>query len=211
MKINLRSPATQKILIVTFLMFGAIYAYANFVYTPRSDEIGRMETKIKDEQDLLARGKRIAANYQTVQEDYARLMESWEIAHELLPTQQEMDRLLKSISEKGGQRNVNFLLFRPLDPVEQPYFWEYPIQIRTLSQYHDLGRFISEIAGLDRIVNVRNVKLTAYRPSTGRSPNTCEAEFLATIYMFKDLGSPVGVTPKEDEKKGKKKAKREEE
>lgn len=191
MSINLRSPSTQKLLIVVFLLFGAVYAYSNFVYTPRKDLAARLEKSIAEEQEMLTKGKRVAANFQTVQEDYARLMESWEVAIELLPTQQEMDALLKSISEEGSKRNVNFLLFRPLDPVEQPYYWEYPIQIKTLSQYHNLGRFISSIAGLERIVNVRNLKLNAYRPSKGRSPNTVEAEFMATIYVFKELGSPV--------------------
>ncbi|MBK6909763.1 MAG: type 4a pilus biogenesis protein PilO [bacterium] len=207
MSLNLRSPGTQKTLIVIFLMFGAVYAYSNFVYTPREDKATLLEKSIAEEQELLTKGKRIAANFQTVQEDYARLMESWDIAIQLLPTQQEMDALLKSISEEGSRRDVNFLLFRPMDPVEQPYYWEYPIQIRTLSSYHSLGRFVSAVAGLDRIVNVRNFKLAAYRPNKGRSPNTVEAEFLATIYVFKELGSPVGVTPKEEETKGKKRKK----
>jgi type IV pilus assembly protein PilO len=210
MSINLRSPGTQKALIAIFLLFGGVYAYSNFVYTPRQDKASLLERNIATEQELLAKGKRVAANFQTVQEDYARLMESWDIAITLLPTQQEMDALLKNISEEGSRRNVNFLLFRPMDPVEQPYYWEYPIQIRTLSQYHDLGRFISSIAGLERIVNVRNLKLNAYRPNKGRSPNTVEAEFMATIYVFKELGSPVEVTPKEDDKKVKRRKNTEE-
>lgn len=207
MSINLRSPSTQKALIVIFLIFGAVYAYANFVYMPREDKAVLLEKSIAEEQETLTKGKRIAANFQTVQEDYARLMESWDIAIELLPTQQEMDALLKNISEEGSRRDVNFLLFRPMDPVEQPYYWEYPIQIRTLSAYHNLGRFISSVAGLDRIVNVRNLKLSAYRPNKGRSSSTVEAEFMATIYVFKELGSPVQVTPKEEDIKGKKRKK----
>ncbi len=201
MSINLRSPSTQKTLIVIFLLFGAVYAYANFMYLPRQDKAALLEKNISEEQETLAKGKRVAAHYQTVQEDYARLMESWDVAIQLLPTEQEMDALLKSISEEGSKRNVNFLLFRPMEPVEQPYYWEHPIQIRTLSQYHDLGRFVSSIAGLERIVNVRNMRLQAYKPNKGRSPNTVEAEFLATIYVFKELGSPVEVKEPEDDKK----------
>ncbi|MCB9366693.1 MAG: type 4a pilus biogenesis protein PilO [Calditrichaeota bacterium] len=187
-----------------FLLFGAVYAYANFVYMPRQDMALRLEKSIAEEQAILVKGKRVAANYQTVEEDYARLMASWDVAIELLPTEQEMDALLKSISEEGSKRDVNFLLFRPLDPVEQPYYWEHPIQIKTLSSYHNLGRFISSVAGLQRIVNVRNIRLSAYKPNKGRSPYSVEAEFLATIYVFKELGSPVEVAQKEDDVKGKK-------
>ena len=202
MSINLRSPNVQKTLLIMFLGFGAAYAYVNFVYVPRSNEITRIDFSIEKEQQLLTRGKRIAANFQTVQDDYARLMDSWEIAIELLPTAQEMDGLLKAVSEKGRQRDVNFLLFRPMDRIEKPYYWEYPIQIKTLSKYHNLGRFLAEIAAMDRIVNVSELSLSAYTPPKGRSKYTVEADFVATIFVFKELGSPVEVAEPEDSKPG---------
>jgi len=200
MRINLRSPTTQKWVIVCVLAFGAVYGYFNFVYTPRSDLTKKLALEIKSETDLLNRGKRIAANYQTVQEDYGRLMQSWEIAHELLPTQREMEGLLKNITLQGQSRDVSFLLFRPLDPIEKPYYWENPIQIKTLSNYHDLGEFLSAVASLDRIVNVNNLRLTDYRPKRGVSPYTVQAEFTASIYIFKELGAPVTVASEEDAK-----------
>ena len=69
MSINLRSPSTQKALIVLFLLFGGVYAYANFVYFPRQDKAALLERNISEEQEMLAKGKRVAANFQTVQED----------------------------------------------------------------------------------------------------------------------------------------------
>jgi Tfp pilus assembly protein PilO len=171
------------------------------VYVPRKDKIVKMEFDIDKEQQLLRKGKRIAANFQTVQDDYARLMDSWEIAIELLPTRQEMDGLLKTVSEKGKDRDVNFLLFRPMDPVEKPYYWEYPIQIKTLSRFHNLGNFLTDVASLDRIVNISNLNLSNYNPPRGESPYTVEADFEAIIYVFKELGSPVEVTAPVDDKK----------
>ena len=94
MSINLRSQFVQKVLLIIFLAFGGLYGYYNFVYVPRSEKITKLEYDIEKEQQLLRKGKRIAANFQTVKDDYARLMASWEIAIELLPTKQEMDGLL---------------------------------------------------------------------------------------------------------------------
>lgn len=191
MRINLRSPATQKAVIICALAFGVVYGYANFVYVPRRDMSKKLASDITTEGELLNKGKRIAANFQTVQDDYARLMQTWEIAHELLPTQKEMEDLLKSITLEGQERDVDFLLFKPLDPIEKPYYWENPIQIKTQSSYHDLGEFLSAVASLDRIVNINDLKLTAYQPNRGRSSQTVIAEFTASIYIFKDLGTPV--------------------
>ncbi|HEY3296264.1 MAG TPA: type 4a pilus biogenesis protein PilO [bacterium] len=196
MQINLRSPATQKLIIITALAFGAVYGYANFMFVPRREKAKTLTADIKKENELLTKGKRVAANFQSVQDDYARLMQSWEIAHELLPTQKEMEGLLKNITLEGQERNVNFLLFRPLDPIEKPYYWENPIQIKTLSTYHDLGDFLSAVASLDRIVNINDLKLTAYKPNRGRSAQTVTAEFTASIYIFKELGTPTSDVAK---------------
>ena len=200
MQINLKSPSIQKGIILVTVAFGMVYGFVNFVYIPRGEKAKRLTNEIRTETDLLIKGKRIAANYQTVQDDYERLMRSWEIAHELLPTQREMEGLLKTITLAGQKRGVTFMLFRPLDPVEKPYYWENPIQIRTLSTYHELGAFLSEVAALDRIVNVNDVKLRAYNPRRKHSPETVEAEFVASIYIFKELGAPVRIES-EDEKK----------
>lgn len=200
MQINLRSPRTQKAIILCALAFGLVYAYVNFVYTPRSETIKRLTAEIKTESDILAKGKRIAANFQTVQDDYARLMQSWDIAHELLPTQKEMEGLLKSVTLAGQEHDVTFLLFKPLDPVEKAYYWENPIQIKTLSRYHDLGKFFSDVASLDRIVNVNSLKLSGFKPNRGRSPYTVEAEFTASIYIFKELGAPTTTSAEQDAK-----------
>jgi type IV pilus assembly protein PilO len=202
MTLNLRSPSTQKWIIICTLMFGVVYAYINFVHTPRADQITRAAADIDRQTELLAKGKRIAANFRTVEEDYARLMQSWQIAQELLPTQREMEGLLKSVTLAGQENNIDFLLFRPQEPIEQAYYWENPIQIKTRSTTHNLGSFLSDVAALDRIVNVSNVRLTAYKPSKGRSPETVEAEFTATIYIFKSLGSPVTVASREADGKG---------
>jgi len=191
MQLNLRSPTTQKVIILCAIAFGAVYGYANFMFLPRKELGKKLNSDIKKESELLAKGKHIAANFQSVQDDYARLMQSWEIAHELLPTQKEMEDLLKSITLEGQQRDVNFLLFRPLEPIEKPYYWENPIEIKTLSTYHDLGEFLSAVASLDRIVNINNLRLTNYQPNHGHSAQTVTAEFTASIYIFKDLGAPI--------------------
>ncbi len=208
MKLSLRNPKTQKWIIVTMVLFGMVYGYFNYVHAPREDLIVRMDAEIQKEQELLVKGKRIAANFQTVQEDYGRLMTSWEVARELLPTQKEMDGLLKSITLAGQKSDMEFLLFRPLEPVEMAYYWANPIQIRTRSNTHDLGTFLSRVAALDRIVNVSDMKMSAYRPNKGRSPDTVEAEFLATIYVFKELGAPTTTSADREEETKKKPGRR---
>jgi type IV pilus assembly protein PilO len=195
--VKLRNPAIQKWLLLGGLAIALVYGYSSYVYRPRSEAIRQSAEKLKQEREHLERGKRVARSYRTLQATYAQLTVNWESALELLPTEKEMDDLLKRITLAGRSSEVTFLLFRPLDAVEHPYYWENPIRVKTLSTYHRLGQFLSRVAALPRIVSISGLRTTAWAPRKGRSVNTVEAEFLATIYIFKPLGSPATVSTPE--------------
>jgi type IV pilus assembly protein PilO len=195
--VKLRKPVIQKWLLLGGLVIALVYGYSNYVYRPRQEAIRESSEKLKQEWERLERGKRVAKSYRTLQANYAQLTVNWEAALELLPTEKEMDDLLKRITLAGRSSEVTFLLFRPLDAVEHPYYWENPIRVKTLSTYHRLGQFLSRVAALPRIVNISGLRMTAWAPRKGRSVNTVEAEFLATIYIFKPLGTTPAVSPPE--------------
>lgn len=198
---KLRNPAVQKWLLLGGAVIALVYGYSNYVYSPRKEAIRQSSEKLKQERERLERGKRVAKNYRVLQANYTQLTVNWEAALELLPTEKEMDDLLKRITLAGQSSEVTFLLFRPLEPVEHPYYWENPIRVKTLSTYHRLARFLSKVAALPRIVNISGLRMTAWAPRKGRSVNTVEAEFLATIYIFKPLGSPATVSTPESSQK----------
>jgi type IV pilus assembly protein PilO len=200
--VKLRDPALQKWLILVGLAVGIIYGYSNYFYLPRKETIRQTIQELKAAQERLERGKRVAKNFRTFQANYANLLGNWEAAMELLPTEKEMEDLLKSISLAGQSSDVTFLLFKPLEPVEHPYYWENPIRVKTLSTYHSLGSFFSRVAALPRIVNISGFKMMAWSSRKERSNNTVESEFVATIYIFKPLGAPATVsTPEESPKR----------
>ncbi len=205
---KLRDPAIQKWMIIGGLAIGLAYGYLNYIYQPKKARILQIGQKLKTDRERLERGKRVARNFVSFRDNYEQLLVNWDAALELLPTEKEMDDLLKQITLAGQGSQVTFLLFRPLAPVEHPYYWENPIRVKTLSTYHNLGNFMSQIAALPRIVNISNLTMTAWAPRKGRSQNTVETEFLATIYIFKELGAPATVSEPEEETSKRKPRKR---
>jgi Tfp pilus assembly protein PilO len=192
---RLRDPATQKWIIMVGLTIGLVYGFSNYVFLPRKEQIRQATEKLKNERERLEKGKRVAKNFRSIQEDYDQLLVNWGAALELLPTEKEMDDLLEQVTLAGLRSEVTFLLFKPLEPIEHPYYWENPIQIKTLSTYHRLGEFFSKVASLPRMVNISKVRMGAWAPREERSSNTVEADFVATIYIFKQLGTPATVVP----------------
>ena len=187
---NLRDPKIQKTVVVAALSIAAIYAYFQFIYSNRQNTIKSCETELAQKQELLERGKRVARNFQNVQEDFQNLLEVWETAETLLPTQKEMEGLLKDITLAGQNSGVTFMLFKPLETREHDYYFEYPIQIKTSSDFHELGQFLSKIATMNRIVNVMDLKCAAIRPRKGENlRDTVQSDFLVVIYVFKDFAA----------------------
>jgi type IV pilus assembly protein PilO len=190
MTVNIRDPKIQKIVVVVAVSIGIIYLYFNYVYANRTAAIKELYGQIAEKQELLDRGKRVAQNFQKVQEDYQNLLEVWGTAEKLLPTQKEMEGLLKNITLAGQTSGVTFMLFRPMDAIEHDYYYEYPIQIKTNSTYHELGQFLSAIATMNRIVNVMDLKCNGIRPRKGEvTHDTVQSDFVVVIYVFKELAA----------------------
>lgn len=73
-----------------------------------------------------------------------------------LPTSSEVPRLLDDISKTGIANGLTFVLFKPEPETKKGFNAELPIQISVIGSYHQLGQFISDIEGLDRIVTLHD-------------------------------------------------------
>jgi type IV pilus assembly protein PilO len=192
MNINLRDPKSQKMVVVIALSIALVYVYFNYIYSSRTQAIADLRTEYTEKQDLLERGKKVAQNFQSVQEDFQHLLEVWETAKTILPTEKIMEQLLKDITLAGQKSGVTFLLFKPLDPIERDYYFEHPIQIKTSSNYHELGRFLSKVATLERIVNMNKMNLMTIRNRKDQSTrDTVQGDFEIVIYVFKELAAQM--------------------
>jgi type IV pilus assembly protein PilO len=192
MNINLRDPKSQKLVVVIALSIALVYVYFNYIYTSRTQTIADLRTEYADKQNLLERGKKVAQNFQSVQEDFQHLLVVWETAKTILPTEKIMEQLLKDITLAGQKSGVTFLLFKPLEPIERDYYFEHPIQIKTSSNYHELGRFLSKVATLDRIVNINKMNLFTIRTRKNQTTSdTVQGDFEIVIYVFKELAAQM--------------------
>ena len=92
-----------------------------------------------------------------------------------------MSALLFSINQLGQKRNLQFELFRPGQVVVKPYYAELPVSIRVVGNFHDFGKFASDVAFLPRIATVGNISITAKTEST--------MAFDATLKTYRYLDS----------------------
>jgi len=154
-----------------------------FTYRARAEEIGKLEDRHEELSGKLLRARRTVARLPELDAQLERLEARWATAQELLPEETEIAALLREVTFRGQACGVEFTLFKPLAPVPREHVTERPVEIKVVGGYHQIARFLNEIARMDRIVHVRELELEALPRGTDEV-GTIQARFLAVPYVL---------------------------
>jgi type IV pilus assembly protein PilO len=77
-----------------------------------------------------------------------------------LPGKTEIPNLLVDISQTGLAAGLKEKLFQPMGEVKKDFYAEKPIKIKLDGSFHEFGSFVSDIAGLPRIVTIHDIAIT---------------------------------------------------
>lgn len=98
-----------------------------------------------------------------------------------LPSKTEVPALLVDISQTGLANGLTFTRFEPGREIRREFIRELPIKLTLVGTYHDLGKFVSGIAALPRIVTQHDITLN---PKGGTVTMTQTAK----TYRYEDEG-----------------------
>ena len=84
-----------------------------------------------------------------------------------LPESHETPGLLDDITFVGTTTGLDFVKLNWQPEIEQEIYIELPIDIEVVGTYHDFGKFVSQIAGLPRIVTLHNFDINLKSASSG--------------------------------------------
>lgn len=100
-----------------------------------------------------------AANLEAYREQMAEMEESFGALVKQLPSDTEVPGLLEDIDEKGTESNlaIDSIDLKPEKVGE--FYVELPIDIKVNGSYHDLGAFVSGVAGMPRIVTLHDYSI----------------------------------------------------
>ncbi len=156
---NLREPKTQKMILFLVILIILLILFFRFPYTSNRNKINQLTAKRDSLQIEVQKAEQARARLPELQAKIARLEIEWEKAQEMLPKAKEIPALIQQISNSGTKAGVSFLLFKPSGPIPKMNYSDIPVQIKIECGYHQLGRFLSNVGNLARIVNVPAVKV----------------------------------------------------
>lgn len=99
-----------------------------------------------------------------------------------LPSDTEVPGLLEDISSKGELNGLTIEAIDLLDEVREEFYVELPIAIEATGSYHDLGAFISGMAGLPRIVTLHDFDIETRCDDS----SNLKMKIMAKTYRYRD-------------------------
>jgi len=204
---SLRDPRVQKILILTIVSVTILWGYfltevLPFGHQQRSRDIRELRKEYESVSGEVEKARRMVGNLPRLEREHEELERRWAEAKELLPTDNEVGRLLTQVTQSGEQAGVHFELFKPGASKPLEFYNENPVEVQVTAGYHQFGIFLSRLANLSRLVNVSHLALNGFDAkdreaavSEGRGDHTLTANFVATAYSLRDPALPAIDAP----------------
>lgn len=142
-------------------------------------KVEAQEVKLKQEFEKKAFQ---AANLDAYRQQMVEMEESFGALVSQLPSETEVPGLLEDITNKGLLNGLNIASIDLLAETSREFYVELPIAIVASGSYHDLGAFISGMAGLPRIVTLHDFNISL----KGNNANNLQMKIIAKTYRYKD-------------------------
>lgn len=100
-----------------------------------------------------------AANLDDYRQQMREMEASFDALLSRLPEDTEVPGLLEDIDARGSESGLNINSITLNDEQETEFYVELPISINVEGGYHDMGSFISGVAGMPRIVTLHDFNI----------------------------------------------------
>jgi type IV pilus assembly protein PilO len=122
------------------------------------------------------------ANLDAYRQQMVDMEESFGALISQLPSDTEVPGLLEDITNKGLLNGLSISSIDLQPEVSREFYVELPIAIVATGSYHDLGAFVSGMAGLPRIVTLHDFVISG----NGENSAALNMNITAKTYRYKD-------------------------
>jgi type IV pilus assembly protein PilO len=173
------TPGKAALFVLLFLVIiGAGYWFTIRDQVDRLDSARAQETALKHKFEIKA-GK--AANLDKLKGQLKEMKTRFGAELRQLPSKQEVDSLLRDISQTAQVDGLQQKLFNPKAEVKKDFYAEKPIKMKLVGGYHQLGHFVSDVAALPRIVTLHGITI---KPAKDNQPAKLTMTLTAKIYRY---------------------------
>jgi type IV pilus assembly protein PilO len=166
------------VLLVSLVLAGGYYYHIEELQA----QLAKVEAQEVDLKKDFEKKAFQAANLDAYRQQMVEMEESFGALVSQLPSDTEVPGLLEDITNKGLLNGLEIASIDLQKETAREFYVELPIAINASGSYHDLGAFISGMAGLPRIVTLHDFTIT----SSGNDANHLRMNIVAKTYRYKD-------------------------
>jgi type IV pilus assembly protein PilO len=149
------------------------------------DDLGRTQQKEQTLRKDFENKAFQAANLDAYRDQMVEMKESFGALVSQLPTDTEVPGLLEDITNEGVENGLNIVSITLGNERAKEFYIELPIDIVLKGSYHDIGAFVSAIAGLPRIVTLHKFNIVGDK----NDPRLLTMKITAKTYRYKSEGA----------------------
>jgi len=150
-----------------------------FVFKPRNEQISQARKEIEHKELLLEKLREATSQSEGLARENAEIMREIELVQSRLPSDKEVDVILRQVAELATQNNLKLDRVRAGRAITATSYMEQPLEMLITGNFDDYYNFMLELEQLKRITRLPQMKLKAAREQNGQM----QAEFTLSIYF----------------------------
>jgi type IV pilus assembly protein PilO len=156
-------PRQRNALLLGILTAALFYFFWAYWYSPRQEDVTEKTAQLErlDQNNRLAQ-IRVARGGTELEDRLAEYERHVERLEQLIPEDEEVASLLNEISQAARQTGVSDPEMRPEPNEVGAFYTKESYEIEVVGEYHDIGRFLTAIASLPRIITPVDLEITLY-------------------------------------------------
>ena len=152
-------PVAAKAIAIVVICAAVLFAGYWFDTQEQMQMLEQAQAKEQELKQTFEKKQADAANLDAYKEQMAEMEKRFGALLLKLPSKTEIAELLVDVTRVGLDAGLEFELFKPGNEVPRDFYAEFPINLRVTGTYHQLGNFVSGVAGLPRIVTIHDLSM----------------------------------------------------
>jgi type IV pilus assembly protein PilO len=140
-------------LLIGFGMYFTVIKEKDEKIAVKREEFKKIEAKLSKTIAVVKRKKEAARKLKIVSA-------KWNQAKKMLPTEASIPTLLTTLTKQCAKNEVKIKHLKPLGQSSKQKYDEIRIEMQIHGTYHRIGSLMADLNNMERIVNVRDLKLS---------------------------------------------------
>ena len=170
------------------VFLGLICVFYLLVYLPQVRYRQTLNRKISQQNSSLVQLNRKLRELEELKEHNQEMLRDLSFLEDKLKRTQAS--FLYELGKRGGVYGIEYVNIIPLSSIEEEYYTRTPVKIDLYGRYHNLGMFLSDMAGRGGLGSF-TVDSVLLRTSL-KEKYTIEANLILSLYKYKSRISSTG-------------------